>query len=254
MMIALCLISGASAAAQTFPALTGRVVDQANILSPATEAELTATLEQLEKATQRQLVVATVTSLEGYPIEDYGFRLGRAWEIGDEQRDDGAILLVAPNDRKVRIEVGYGLEGVLSDGLSFLIVNREILPRFRDGDMEGGVRSGVMSLASQMALPADEAAANLAAADAAARDQRESSGDGGFPWGLIWILVIIAFNVWSMSRRRGGRRRGGVLIWGMPGFSGGRSSGGGFSGGGFSGGGFSGGGGSFGGGGASGGW
>ncbi|MEO0501391.1 MAG: TPM domain-containing protein, partial [Pseudomonadota bacterium] len=177
-------------------------------------------------------------------------RLGRNWGLGDAERNDGAILLVAPNDRKVRIEVGYGLEGVLSDGLSFLIVNRTILPRFRDGDLEGGVRAGVDALADQLALPADEAEARLRAAEEA----RADTAEGGFPWGLVWLLLIIAFNIWSMSRRRGGRRRGGVILWGMPGIGGGgRSYGGGF-GGGFGGGGFSGGGGSFGGGGASGSW
>lgn len=214
---------------------------------------MTARLQRLEDETQRQLVVATVPDLEGYPIEDYGYRLGREWGIGDADRSDGAILLVAPNERKVRIEVGYGLEGILSDGLSFLIINRQILPAFRDGDLEGGIRAGVGTLATQLALPPEEAAANLRAAEA----ERASSGgrDGGFPWGFVFFLLIIAFNIWSMSKRRGGRRRGGLLLWGLPmgggGFSGGRSSGG-FGGGGF--GGFSGGGGGFGGGGASGGW
>ncbi len=242
-----------AALAQDFPALTGRVVDQADILSPATEAALTRQLRTLEDASQRQLVVATVPSLQGYTIEEFGYRLGRDWGIGDAARNDGIILLVAPNDRKVRIEVGYGLEGIMSDGFSFLIVNREILPRFRDGDLEGGVQAGVDALVTQLGLPPEEAAANLQAAQEAR--QRSDEGDGGFPWGLIWILLIIGFNIWSMSRRRDGKRRGGgVIIWGAPGIGGSSRRSGGFSGGGFGGGGFSGGGGSFGGGGASGGW
>ncbi|MGB3722796.1 MAG: TPM domain-containing protein [Pacificimonas sp.] len=246
----LLILSASSVYAQTFPALTGRVVDTANVLSPQVEIDLTAQLEALEDRTRRQVVVATIPSLEGYDIADYGYRLGRAWGIGDADRDDGALLLVAPNDRKVRIEVGYGLEGVLPDGYAFLIVNREILPRFRDGDLEGGVRAGVDAIGNQLALPAEEAAANLRAAE----DARQSEGDGGFPWGLIWILLIIGFNIWSMSRRRDGKRRGGgVIIWGGPSLGGGSRSRGGVSGGGFSGG-FSGGGGGFGGGGASGGW
>ena len=100
------ICGAAQAAAPSFPPLTGRVVDQANILPDATERELSAKLEAHERATGHQLVVATVSSLQGYPIEDYGYRLGRTWGIGDKDKDDGAILLVAPNDRQVRIEVG----------------------------------------------------------------------------------------------------------------------------------------------------
>jgi uncharacterized protein len=97
------------AAQPQFPELTGRVVDNADILTPEAEAALTAKLAALETQTQRQLVVATVPDLQGYDISDYGYQLGRAWGLGDAERNDGALLLVAPNDRKVRIEVGYGL-------------------------------------------------------------------------------------------------------------------------------------------------
>ena len=105
------LIAAPALAQPEFPALTGRVVDQADIIPAPIEAELTAKLENLETTTQRQLVVATVPTLDGYDISDYGYQLGREWEIGDAQRNDGALLLVAPNERRVRIEVGYGLEG-----------------------------------------------------------------------------------------------------------------------------------------------
>ena len=105
------------------------MVDAADVIPADVEAELEAKLATLEQQSQRQLVVATVPSLEGYPIEDYGYRLGREWGIGDAERNDGAILLVAPEDRKVRIEVGYGLEPVLTDGFSTLIVQNIILPR-----------------------------------------------------------------------------------------------------------------------------
>ena len=255
LVLLLALAAALPAAAQQFPQLTGRVVDAANIVPPATEQALERELAQFERETRRQLVVATLPDLQGYPIEDYGYRLGREWGIGREGEDDGAILLVAPNERKVRIEVGYGLEPYLTDGLSHLIIQRQILPRFRDGDMAAGIRAGVEAITAQLALPPEEAAANVRAAEAAAARGTER---GGIPGGLIWILLIIGFNVWAMSGRGRGRgrgrrrRRGGVMIFPMPmggGFGG--SRGGGF-GGGF--GGFSGGGGGFGGGGASGGW
>lgn len=250
------------AAAQTFPALTGRVVDAANVIPPAVEAELTARLEALETQSQRQLVVATVPSLEGYEISDYGYRLGREWGLGDEERNDGAILLVAPEERKVRIEVGYGLEPILTDGLSSLIIQNQILPRFKEGDLPGGILAGTEAIIDQLQLPPQEAQAIAAQAEAQA-----SEPDGGFPFGaLVWMAFLFFFFILPMLRGRRGRRyrRGGIggvvgdiLLWeagkaAARGFSGGGSSWGG--GGGFGGGGFSGGGGSFGGGGASGSW
>src|SRR5206468_13001657 len=102
------LALAAPAAAQTFPPLTGRVVDQAHLLNPAQVQDLTSKSEALQAQSWRQFVVATVNSLQGYPIEDYGYRLGRAWGIGEKGKDNGVILLVAPNEHKVRIEVGYG--------------------------------------------------------------------------------------------------------------------------------------------------
>jgi uncharacterized protein len=128
----------ALAAAPTFPALTGRVVDDANILSPQVEAELTTKLENLDKTTGRQVVVATVPGLQGYEIEDYGYQLGRAWGIGQKGTNTGALLIVAPTERKVRIEVGYGLEPILTDALSSVIIQTAVLPKFKAGDLEGG--------------------------------------------------------------------------------------------------------------------
>lgn len=252
--------------AQDFPDLTGRVVDQANIIPDAQEAQLVADLDALETQSQRQLVVVTLDSLQDYEISDYGYRLGREWGLGGEERNDGALLIVAPNEKKVRIEVGYGLEPVLTDGLSALIIQQEILPRFRDGDFPGGIEVGVQSIISQLTLPAAEAEQIAAEAD----NVRESKG--GFPiGGLIWIAFIGFFFILPMFRRgkryRGGRRGGGmggaignIILWeaasaAARGLGGGGGSGwGGGSGGFFGGGGFSGGGGSFGGGGASGGW
>ena len=249
----------ASLTAQTFPALSGRVVDQANLLDPAQEADLTAKSEALEKASGRQFVVATVNSLEGREIEDYGYRLGRAWGIGTKDQKDGVILLVAPNERKVRIEVGYGLEPILTDALSSVIINRQILPAFKAGNMADGIMAGADSVMRQVSLPADEAAARQK--QILAGEKKESRGAP--PFVLIFWIVVLCITLLPLLRGRKGRKyrrgRGPVVIWG-PGFGGsgdggGWGSGGGSSwGGGGGGGGFSGGGGSFGGGGASGDW
>jgi uncharacterized protein len=237
-------------AAPSFPAPNGtHVVDQANILSPATEAKLDAELTDLESRTSHQVVVATVSSLQGLEIEDYGYQLGRAWKIGREKEDDGVVLLVAPNDRKVRIEVGYGLEPVLTDALSSVIVNQAILPKFKAGDFDGGVSAGTDAIVQQLNLPDDQAKAVAAKAKTRAHD-------GPPPFAFL-ILLVVFFVVMSSLR---GRRRGGLggalpwIILGSLGSGGGRDRGG-WGGGGFGGGGgFSGGGGSFGGGGSSGSW
>ena len=254
----------APAAAQTFPALTGRVVDQADIIPPAEEASLDAQLAQLETATGHQFVVATVKDLEGHDVADYGYRLGRAWGIGDKEKDDGVVFLIAPNERRMHIAVGYGLEPVLTDALSGRIIRDDVTPRFKANDYPGGIQAGVDAIAQQIQLPPEEAQARAAAAAAQDRD-RANDGDIG---GLIFIaFIIFFFFILPMLRRRGRKHRrhrpwGGapIIVWGGDdwgsGGSGGSSWGGGsWGGGGFGGGGgFSGGGGSFGGGGASGGW
>ncbi len=260
LLLTLCsLLAGAQAAwaAPDFPKLTGRVVDAANIIPDAEEARLKQKLAALEQQSNRQLVVATIPSLQGYEISDYGYQLGRKWGIGQKGEDNGALLIVAPNERKVRIEAGYGLEPILTDGMSFLIINKEILPRFKKGDMAGGIEAGTNAIIQQLMLPPEEAQKIAAQAD----EQRQSGG--GISLGtVVFILVILFFVVMPMinEARSGGRRRrygAGPIIW-MPGGFGGNDDhwggGGGFGGGGFGGGGFSGGGGSFGGGGASGSW
>lgn len=239
--------------AQTFPPLSGRVVDQAKLLSPAQAADLDAKLTRLEQQSGRQMVVATVASLENYPIEDYGYRLGRAWGLGDKKANDGLILLIAPNDRKVRIEVGYGLEPLVTDALSSVIIQRQILPRFKAGDMPGGIAAATDALAQLLQLPPDQAQAQAEKLVAESRKDR----DGGFPISLIfWIIVILFIFGSSIANRMGGGRRyrgggsGPIVIWG-GGSDWGGGGGGGWGGGG---GGFGGGGGSFGGGGSSGSW
>lgn len=252
------LVSTAALAAPTFPPLSGRVVDQAGILSPQAEQRLTDELATLEKQTGRQLVVATLSSLQGYEIEDYGYQLGRAWGIGEKDRNTGALLIVAPNERKVRIEVGYGLEPVLTDALSSVIIQSAVLPRFKAGDMEGGIVAGTDAIVKQLSLPDGEAKAQVAQA---AQSERQDDG-GGVPVVVIFIVVIVGVMILRAMFGRRRYRRGGlgsavgealpwILINALT-SGGGRGGGGGWSSGG--GGGFSGGGGSFGGGGSSGSW
>ncbi len=224
-------------------------------------AALDAKLAGIEQRSGHQLVVATLPSLQGQEIETYGYQLGRTWAIGKKGVNDGVILIVAPNERKVRIEVGYGLEGVLTDAYSSVVINSVILPIFKAGDYPGGIDAGVDAIAEQIALPPDQAQARIA--QVTAQQQRRHSGINVGT--LIWWGVIFLFFVLPMLGRLGGGRRyrgggiGNIILWSAlsgalnsRGGGSGWGGGGGFGGGG--GGGFSGGGGSFGGGGASGGW
>ena len=161
------------AAAQDFPKLSGRVVDQADIIPAAEEANLTVQLEQLEKSTGHQLVVATVNSLDGNDISDYGYKLGRAWGIGGKENNDGVVFLIAPNERRMNISVGYGLEPVLTDALSGRIIRDVVTPKFKAGDMPGGIQDGVNAIAEQIQLPPEEAAARAAKAAKAERDRAD---------------------------------------------------------------------------------
>jgi uncharacterized protein len=228
---------GALAASEPrFPALSGRVVDAAGILSPQTEAALSNDLAGFEAATKRQVVVATLPDLQGYAIDDIGTRLGRAWGIGERGKNTGALVIVAPKERAVRIEVGYGLEGELTDAQASAIIQQLMLPRFRSGDYDGGVRAGTAAVLSALGWKGGPKAA-------VAQQQ-----GGGIPLGMFGLFVLF-FIVMAIQRMRGGGSSwGGRRGWSNRGF------GGGFGSGGFGGGGFRGGGGSFGGGGASGRW
>jgi uncharacterized protein len=241
------------ASAQTFPPLTGQVVDNAHLLSPEQAADLTTRLAALEQKTAHQMVVVTIPDLQGYEIEDYGYRLGRTWAIGQKKIDDGLLLIVAPKEKKVRIEVGYGLEPIVTDALSSVIIQNQVVPAFRKGDMAGGIVAGSNALIDILKLPDDQAAAR---AKSLVSKQKQHEGDG-IPVSLIFWLVVGGFIlVSSIGRRMGGRRYGHspVMLWG-PGLGGwGGGGGGGWGGGSGGGGGFSGGGGSFGGGGSSGSW
>ena len=258
--------------AQTFPPLTGRVVDQAHLLTPAQVADITSKSETLEAQSGRQFVVTTVNSLEGYPIEDYAYRLGRAWKVGSVKNNDGVVLVVAPNERKVSIATGYGAGGFMTDAMSGIIIREAILPHFKQSppDYGGGIVAGADAVIKQMSLPPDQALKNVTAAEQAQKQRQHS---GGNPLPVIFWALVIGFVVLSHFRRGAGRRyrqrQGGispwVVLWGLNelsrssrGWGSGGSSwsgGSGWSGGGGGGfGGFSGGGGSFGGGGASGSW
>jgi uncharacterized protein len=238
-----------SAGALDFPELTGRVVDEAGILDSTMRASLDEKLGRLETGSTDQLVVVTVKSLQGTSIEDYGYQLGRHWRVGQQNKNNGALLIVAPNERKVRIEVGYGLEGSLTDAVTKLIIENAILPRFRVGDFSGGVTRGVDDIISVLTGNAEEWKERAA--------KRPESTSKGIDFGtLVLIFVIFIIMIRMMSRGSGsgfGQRRRRGFWGGGPVFFPGSSSGGGWGGGG-GGGGFSGGGGSFGGGGSSGSW
>ena len=265
------LMLAVPASAQTFPERGKKpVVDQAHLLRPEQVVDISSKAEALFARTGRRFVVATVSSLEGRTIEDYGYRLGRYWQLGDEQRDDGVILLVAPKERKVRIETGYGARVFLTDAVSSVIINEVIIPRFKVNDYGGGIVAGTDAIIQQLELPAAEAAKR--ARDVGAKEARRGKGGAGF-LPVVFIVLIFFMVIGGISRAGGGgrryrgRRSGGgidplVMLWGLEAISRG-SRGGGWGGGGFGGGGggfggggggFSGGGGSFGGGGAGGSW
>jgi uncharacterized protein len=258
-MLAALLLVAAFAAARaefTFPALTGRVVDAANLLSPAQRAALEQISADHEAKSTDQLVIATVPSLQGTDVADYGNRLFRHWQLGQKDKNNGVLLLVAPNERRVRIEVGYGLEGVLTDAMSRIIIESSILPRFRAGDFPGGIERGAQDIVR--VLQGD-------AADLADRARARPDDVPNIVDTIVLILVILVFvSIFisilrdmfrranaprsQMSQRGQGRDR---VIW-LPGPSSGSWGGGGGDFGG--GGGLGGGGGSSGGGGASGSW
>ena len=248
-LIAAALLAAASlpafAADFAFPPLTGRVVDEAGILPPPAVETLTAQLAAHEKRTGEQVVVAVVKSLQGQAIEDYGYQLGRAWGIGQKDKNTGVILLVAPNERKVRIEVGYGLEGDLTDAVSATIIDQVILTHFRQGDMAGGVVAG----AGQILRALGDDIPVTPPPPRHRQPKQDDEGHGSIG-SILFTFLIFGLFFW-LARRRGG---GGMFLPFLIASSFGGGRGGSSWGGDGGGGGFSGGGGSFGGGGASGSW
>ncbi|MEQ1672081.1 MAG: TPM domain-containing protein [Hyphomicrobium sp.] len=259
------LFSAVSFAAPVYPELTGRIVDNANLLTAEDRAAIDAELQALEGTSTDQVAVVTVNSLDGYTIEDYGIGLARKWAIGQKDKDNGVVLIVAPKDRKVRIEVGRRLEPLMTDTMSKLIIENAILTKFRRGDFSGGIRDGVRDIKAVLLGDAEEVKLR-------ARVKRSPQDDvTPYIHLLVFALIIglifyqmrkaaLAQQEWERNltpdqrqqlerQRRIARNRQVIII---PGGS--SDWGGGWSGGGGSGGGWSGGGGSFGGGGASGDW
>jgi uncharacterized protein len=243
LMAALVLCLASVALAFNFPPLTGRVVDQANIMSVQSRNDLEAKLKDLENKSGIELVVATVKSLEGSDVETYANELFRNWKLGEAKKNNGVLLLVAPTEHKVRIEVGYGLEGTLTDALSSVIISSAIVPRFKANDFTGGVERGVDGIISVLSGDTTDWQPKPSVR---AEDSPQLSNE---LFSILFLLIVV-FVVWSLIRGvRGtssGRyvRRGGGMIflptggsWGSSGRSGGFGGGGGGLGGGFSGGG-----------------
>ena len=199
--LALIFLSLVPALALDFPTLTGRVVDEAGILDAATRANLTQKLTDLEAKTTDQLVVVTLKSLQGTTIEDFGVQLGRAWKIGQKDKNNGVLLIVAPNERKARIEVGYGLEGTLTDAVSRLIVENSILPRFKANDFPGGITRGVddiiQALSGDAADYKDRARHLTQQIEAPPQTEAPRKKDSSWPI-IIVILAVIGILVFCI--------------------------------------------------------
>lgn len=260
LVILLLLAPPAVAAEPKFPALTGRVIDDAGVLNASTRSELTDMLTAHERATGEQVVVVTLDSLQGYTIEDYGYQLGRHWGIGQKGKNTGVLLIVAPKEHKVRIEVGYGLEGELTDATSRTIIERDILPSFKRGDFNAGVLAGATSMLRVLGgNPPEigEPATSFGEGHTATAGPVKVEPPNALEWTFILLVLLVpligtALLVGAFISSGQNFQWGSSHGWDSDGrSSGGSSSGGGSSGGG---GGFSGGGGSFGGGGASGSW
>ena len=242
--LAATFLAPAALADPPVPPLTGRVVDNAHVLSAGTVTFLNSRLQTFEQQTTNQLVIVTLPDLRGYEIEDWGLALLRDWGIGQKDKNNGVVLVVAPNDRQLRIEVGYGLEGNLPDATAYRIIQDEIIPRFKAGDTDGGVTAGVDAIIAATGGTYKPAKLGFLQASDAPAIFRFFTTNG-------FIIAFILFAVLSSLRRRWNPKRK-RHEWYFS--SSGGSSGGGWSSGGSSSGGFSGGGGSGGGGGASGRW
>jgi uncharacterized protein len=237
LLMAAFLLLPLTAAALEVPKASGYVEDRAGLLSPGTRLKLEHFLEGFEKSDSTQLAVLTIPSLEGEALEEFAIKVAEQWGIGQQGKDNGALLLVAKAERKVRIEVGYGLEGRLTDLLTGRIIDYEITPRFKQGDFDGGVLAGVAAMAE------------------AVRGEYQGTGRPGRkkernPWGMLALLLFLGPGLMLLGGGRSSHRRSSFWIGGPPFGGGGGFRGGGF--GGFGGGGFGGGG--FGGGGSSGSW
>ncbi len=245
LLILLFTLLPRSLQAREIPALVARAQDQAGLLSPTLRRRIDAQLLAYEQKTGHQLILLTLPSLEGDPLEDFTIHVMESWKLGNKDRDDGLLLFIAVAERKIRIEVGQGLEGDVTDAVSSRIINEIIQPAFRRGDMEGGIVQGLKALMAATGAPDIP----LPATQGGTRTQQRR--DVGFPpLGFIVVLIVLALMGSGRGRRGGwgaapmmfGGRRGGFGGFGGGGFGGGgggsppRGGGGGFSGGGASGG------------------
>jgi uncharacterized protein len=245
LLVGLSLLFGGAATGALPPKPDTYVADEAHILTRQTIAELNSRLDTYERESSNQILVATFPSVPtDYALEDFTQRTAEAWGAGQKEQDNGAVLFIFPNDRRMRIEVGYGLEGVLPDATAKQIIEYEIRPAFAAGSFDAGVTRGVDAMIK----------ATRGEYKGTGRTDADRGDSGGPTWIVLLIIIIVLILIIRKAGGGGGTTfggRGGRSVW-IPPIIGGGGSGGGFSGGG--GGGFSGGGGSFGGGGASGGW
>ncbi len=197
-------------AALVVPALTGRVNDYAAMISPPVKADLEAKLKQFETAESTQIVILTVPSLKGDPIEDFSIRVAEAWKIGQKGKDNGVLLIVSKDDHKVRIEVGYGLEGKLTDLVAGHITRNEIVPAFKAGQFDAGFTKGVTAI--------------IAAVHGEYKGTPKVKGDADAPsMPLLGIIFLVIFLIFQFVRRFFGGGFGGGFFGGGPDFGGGGS-------------------------------
>ena len=254
LLVALTLLFACLAVvAASFPPLTGHIVDQANVISSETQSGLEPKLAELETKSGIQLVVATVASLDGQEIEPYANELFRFWKLGEAKKNNGVLLLIAPAEHKVRIEVGYGLEGTLTDALSSVIISSAIIPRFKAGDFSGGIERGVDGIVSVLSGDTADWQPKVHVRSDDASSVVNDLVAFLFPLLIFFVISYLMSSARGTPSRRSVRQGGRTIFIPYGGSTWGSGRGGGIGGGGF-GGGFSGGGGWSGGGGASGSW
>ena len=219
------------AAALNIPKATGYVNDNAGILSPTVKLKLEQFLQNFEESDSTQITLLTIPTLDGEALDNYSLKVFEAWKLGQKGKDNGALLLVAKAEKKIRIEVGYGLEGRLTDLLAGRIIDNEITPKFKQGDFDGGIVAGIVGMA--------QAVRGEYTGTGKTKQKKKSS-----PFGLLFLFLFLGPLFGRIGGRRGGRHHGGGIFLLGSILGGGRGGGGGFSGGGGFGGG----------GGASGGW
>jgi len=246
-LILLFLVVPSLASALTFPKPVGFVNDFANIIDPQTRVRLDSMLTQFKKATANEIVVAPVQTLDNEPIENYAVAMFKDWGVGPAREDNGILILVAPNDRQIRIEVGYGLEPYINDALAGRIVRDTMIPHFRDGNFSLGILNGAVEVVSTVAKKTEVEFDALAAGNISPATPIYSLQEGpekkeslaGKIFKVIFIVFIVLLfikNPWaalfilsSFGGGRGGSFRGG-FGGGFSGFGGGMSGGGGASG------------------------